>query len=150
MDSTDKLMHLALEQAHLAAQAGEVPVGAVIADGNGNVIAAAHNRVEQGTDATAHAELLALQQAQRVLGRAHLSDCTLAVTLEPCAMCAQAMAWAKVGRVVFGAFDVKSGAVVNGARVFAHSHHKPEVQGGIQETACSQLMSDFFKNLRKK
>jgi tRNA(Arg) A34 adenosine deaminase TadA len=140
----------ALEQARLAALAGEVPVGAVVANAAGEVIAAAHNRVVTDKDPTAHAELLAIRAASHVLGNERLHDCDLYVTLEPCPMCAQAISFARLRRVYFGAYDEKGGGVENGARIFSQSscHHTPEIYGGLYETECSDMLKDFFKQLR--
>jgi tRNA(Arg) A34 adenosine deaminase TadA len=135
-----------LSLARKAATSGEVPIAAAIVDSAGNLIASAHNRVEKRNDATAHAELLAIRKATRIRGEKYLSDCDLYVTLEPCAMCAQAISLAKIRRVYFGAYDPKSGGVEQGARVFSHPqcHHAPEVIGGVMEKECGQLLSDFF------
>jgi len=143
-------MDLALEMARAAARTGEVPVGAVVTDAAGQVIVTAGNAVEAGDDVTAHAELLALRAAAVRLGRRFLADCTLTVTLEPCAMCAGAIAAFRVGKLVFGAYDPKSGAVEHGPRVFAHAttHHKPEVIGGVREAECAALLAAFFAGKR--
>lgn len=140
-------MILALEQARLAVNAGEVPIGAIIVDSSGNVIASAHNLTETHHDATAHAELLAIRAASQALGSPRLVDCDMYVTLEPCPMCAQAISFARIRRLYFGAWDEKGGGVENGARVFNQSscHHKPEIYGGIAERECAQLLTDFFK-----
>ena len=130
--------------------AGEVPVGAVVVDADGAVLATTHNRVEEDHDPTAHAEILALREAGRRRGTARLVDCDLYVTLEPCPMCAQAIAFARIRRLYFGASDPKGGGVEHGARVFAaHScHHRPEVYGGIQEQAAAELLREFFRARR--
>jgi tRNA(Arg) A34 adenosine deaminase TadA len=143
-------MDEALRLATLAAAAGEVPVGAVITDPAGHIIATAANQVEQQADPSAHAELLALRQAGRAYGRKYLAGCTLTVTLEPCAMCAGAIAAYRIKTLVFGAYDPKSGAVEHGPQVFAHAttHHKPEVIGGVRNTDCSALLQTFFAELR--
>jgi tRNA(Arg) A34 adenosine deaminase TadA len=119
-------------------------------DSAGNIIAAAHNLVVTQHDPTAHAELLAIRSACAALGSERLTDCDLYVTLEPCPMCAQAISFARIRRVYFGAYDEKGGGVENGARIFSqHScHHKPEIYGGIQESECAQLLKDFFKDRR--
>lgn len=137
----------ALQEARLAAQKAEVPVGATLFDSNGTLIAAAHNQTETLADPTAHAEMLVLRQAIQG-GRKYLEDCTLAVTLEPCAMCLGALCAARVGTIVFGAYDPKSGGTVNGARVAQHAHFKPEILGGIEEAACAALLTQFFSTLR--
>lgn len=145
-----ELMKLALQEAKKAEVADEVPVGAILCDKNGEIIAKSHNLVEKLQDPTAHAEMLVIKKACKALETKVLSDYTLLVTLEPCAMCAQAIAWAKVGEVVFGAYDVKSGGVVNGARVFDQNscHHKPKVYGGILESESAGLIQAFFQKKR--
>ena len=145
-------MDLALNEAQQAALAGEVPVGAVIVDARGQVLAAAGNRPRRDCDPTAHAEILAIRQAAAILGQERLVGCTLYVTLEPCAMCAGALVHARVARVIYGAADPKSGGTDHGARVFTHpqSHHRPEVIGGISDEACSTLLVDFFAQQRSK
>ncbi len=144
------LMELALAEARAAAAAGEVPVGAVLADAAGRVLARAHNRVETLHDPTAHAELLAIRDAARRLGAKRLAGADLYVTLEPCAMCAQAIAFARLRRLVFGAYDPKGGGVDHGARIFEQptTHHRPEVIGGLRERACGALLKDFFQARR--
>ncbi|MDF1794429.1 MAG: nucleoside deaminase [Thalassobaculaceae bacterium] len=139
-------MAIALEQARRAATVGEVPVGAVVVDAAGRVIARAHNRVESPPDPAGHAEILALRAAAEVLGSPRLTECDLVVTLEPCAMCAQAIAHARIRRLVFGAYDPKGGAVEHGPRLFSQPtcHHRPEVVGGVEETAASALLKAFF------
>lgn len=143
-------MRLALEAAAQAGQEGEVPVGAVVVDAQGRVLAIAHNRVERDADPTAHAEILALREAGRLRGTPRLTDCDLYVTLEPCPMCAQAIAFARIRRLYFGAADPKGGGVEHGARIFAASscHHRPEIYGGIGERAASELLRAFFEKLR--
>ncbi len=144
-------MELALAAAEAAAAAGEVPVGAVLVDGaSGEVLAKAHNRVEELRDPTAHAELLAIQEAARRLGSKRLTGADLYVTLEPCAMCAQAIAFARLRRLYFGAYDPKGGGVDHGARVFQQPtcHHRPEVVGGQEESRCGALLKDFFRDRR--
>ena len=143
-------MDIALEEARAAAQRGEVPVGAVVTDASGAVLARAGNRVEQARDPSAHAEMLALRAAAAHLGHKHLGETTLWVTLEPCAMCAQAASLFRVGRIVFGAYDPKGGGVEHGARVFAHPqcHHAPEVVGGVREIDAAALLRDFFSARR--
>ncbi len=140
-------MEIALEQAAAAAVAGEVPVGAALVDGaSGELLARAHNRVEALHDPTAHAELLAIQAAARELGLKRLTGADLYVTLEPCAMCAQAIAFARLRRLYFGTYDPKGGGVDHGARIFEQPtcHHRPEVIGGLDETRCAALLRDFF------
>lgn len=141
----------ALELASLAAHADEVPVGAVVVDRqSGKMIAEAGNEVEALKDATAHAELLALKRASARLKSTRLDSCDLVVTLEPCAMCAAAIAHARIHTLVFGAYDPKSGGVEHGARVFSHAtcHHKPQIIGGMREVECADLMRKFFKEKR--
>ncbi|MBB5373164.1 nucleoside deaminase [Acidocella aromatica] len=143
-------MDIALEEARRAAAAGEVPVGAVLTDATGAVLAVAGNRTEAEEDPAAHAEMLVLAQARAARGGKYLADCTLTVTLEPCAMCAGAIAAFRVKRVVFGAYDPKTGAVEHGPRVFFHAttHHKPEVIGGVRDSDCSALLKEFFAGFR--
>lgn len=140
---TSPMQH-ALSLASQAAQAGEVPIGCVITDASGTIIATAHNEVEATRDATRHAELVAIGRALAARSDKYLDGCTLTVTLEPCAMCAGAIAAARLARVVFGAYDPKSGGTEHGARVLSHSHHTPEIIGGVMETECASLMQDFF------
>ena len=144
-------MELALQEARAAAARGEVPVGAVVLDGAGVVLAMAGNRTEADHDASAHAELLALRAAAQVRGSARLPDCTLVVTLEPCPMCAAAISAFRVGKLVFGAYDPKGGGVEHGARIFAASscHHRPEVIGGVREAECGALLRAFFAERRE-
>jgi len=143
------LMRRALALAMEAAQAGEVPVGAVIVR-EGKIIAEGANRTRRDLDATAHAEIVAIRAACAALGSDRLTDCELWVTLEPCAMCAGAIAHARIARVVYGAPDPKGGGVDHGARVFAHPtcHHRPEVMGGIGESAAATMLKDFFVRRR--
>jgi len=138
-------MQLALDQAKAAADRGEVPVGCVIVQ-DGAVIAAAGNRTLADRDPTAHAEMLAIRQATSAIGSERLSGCDLYVTLEPCAMCAAAMSFARIRRLYFGAADPKGGAVENGGRFFAQPtcHHRPEVYGGIGESEGAALLRKFF------
>jgi len=138
-------MELALEEARAAGLRGEVPVGCVIVR-EGAAITRAGNRTIADRDPTAHAELLAIRQAAAALGSERLADCDLYVTLEPCAMCAAAMSFARIRRLYFGASDPKGGAVENGVRFFAQAtcHHRPEVYGGISESECAGLLREFF------
>lgn len=142
-------MSAALDQARAAAAAGEVPVGCVIVR-NGTVIARAHNRTLIDRDPTAHCEMLAIRQAAAALISERLVDCDLYVTLEPCAMCAAAISFARIRRLYYGATDPKGGAVENGVRFFAAStcHHRPEVYGGIGEADAATLLKDFFRARR--
>src|SRR5690554_1137382 len=145
-------MQFALAQAEQAARAGEVPVGAVVVESrSGRILTAAHNLVERDCDPTAHAELLAIRAAAAALHSPRLVECDLYVTLEPCAMCAQAIAFARIRRLIFGAYDPKGGGVEHGARVFERTtcHHKPEVIGGVMEAAAARLLRDFFHAKRR-
>jgi tRNA(adenine34) deaminase len=143
-------MDHALTQARAAASRGEIPVGAVVTDAAGLVLAAAGNETETAQDPMAHAELVALRAARAARGGKYLADCTLTVTLEPCAMCAGAIAAFRVQKLVFGAYDPKSGAVEHGPRVFSHAttHHKPEIIGGVRDSDCAALLATFFARLR--
>jgi tRNA(adenine34) deaminase len=138
-------MQQALAQARLAYDLGEVPVGAIFVCEN-RIIARAHNQTEQLTDVTAHAEILALTAASNYLGSKYLNDCTLFVTLEPCVMCAGALAWAQVGRIVFGASDEKRGFMLFGGKDLLHP--KTRLELGIMETECAALLTSFFKARR--
>lgn len=145
-----KAMASALDEARAAAARGEVPVGAVVTDAAGQLLAQAGNRTRELADPTAHAEMLAIRAACAALGSERLIGCTLTVTLEPCAMCAAAIAAARLERVVYGASDPKSGGVEHGARVFSHpqAHHRPEVVAGVAEAESAALLKDFFANRR--
>jgi tRNA(adenine34) deaminase len=142
-------MRLALDEAEDAADAGEAPVGAVIVR-SGEVVARAANTMVASKDATAHAELLAIQSASAVLGEARLTGCTLYVTLEPCAMCAGAIVLARLDRVVFGAWDPKAGMAGSLGDVLRHPklNHRAEVQGGVLGQECGALLSKFFTEKR--
>jgi len=142
-------MDAALAEARKAAEAGEVPVGAIVVR-DGEVIAAAHNAPRTLHDPTAHAEVLALRAAAQTLGQERLEGCDLWVTLEPCAMCAGAIAHARISRLYFAASDPKGGAVAHGARVFEHPqcHHRPEVYSGMGEAEAGELLRGFFKQKR--
>jgi tRNA(adenine34) deaminase len=151
--SDEALMQLALEQARLAAEAGETPVGAVVYDPvSGHVVSVGGNGPIGAHDPTAHAEIVALRAAAAKLGNYRLTDLTLVVTLEPCAMCAGAISHARIGRVVFGAEDQKGGAVVSGPRYFEQStcHWRPAVTGGVLAAESSDLLKGFFRARRKK
>jgi tRNA(adenine34) deaminase len=143
-------MQAALEEARAAGQRGEVPVGAVVVSPGGEVVARAGNRTRECTDPTAHAEMLALRAACAQLGSERLTGHLLYVTLEPCAMCAAAIAAARIDRLYFGAADPKSGGVMQGARVFSHPqcHHRPEVFDGIAAAEAETLLRDFFASKR--
>jgi tRNA(adenine34) deaminase len=142
----DEAMALALEEAALAAEAGEVPVGAVVLDAGGEVVARRHNERERRRDPLAHAELLAIADAARVLGDWRLVGTTMVVTLEPCPMCAGALVNARVGRVVFGAADPKAGACGTLYNICADPrlNHEVEVVGGVEADACGQVLKAFF------
>lgn len=147
----EEAINAALRVARAALADGEVPVGAVVLDPSGAVIASAHNERELGHDPTGHAEVLALRRAGAALGSWHLDGCTLAVTLEPCTMCAGALVQARVARLVFGAWDPKAGAVgslwdvVRDRRL----NHRLEVTSAVCEAECSALLADFFAGRRK-
>ena len=142
-------MSIALDQARAAAAAGEVPVGCVIVHA-GEVIARAGNRTLADRDPTAHAEMLAIRQAAARLGSERLTDCDLYVTLEPCALCAAAMAFARIRRLYYAASDPKGGAVENGVRFFASPtcHHRPDAYGGMAEGEAGDLLREFFRARR--
>jgi tRNA(adenine34) deaminase len=146
---THTFMDLALDEAHAAAATGEVPIGCVIIH-DGDLIAQAGNRTLADRDPTAHAEIVAIRQTAAALGTERLTDCDLYVTLEPCAMCAAAISFARIRRLYYGAPDPKGGAVEHGVRFFAAPtcHHRPEVYGGIGEAAAAVLLQDFFRARR--
>jgi tRNA(adenine34) deaminase len=146
-----KLMQRAIQEAKRAAEYDEVPVGAVIIDStNGEILAEVHNEMESRKDPTAHAEMLAIRQACEKKENSRLENCDLYVTLEPCPMCAQAISFARLRRVYFGAYDPKGGGVDHGPQIFNSSscHHRPEVIGGIEEQVCSLILKDFFEMKR--
>ena len=140
----------AFEEAEAAALRGEVPVGAVVADKTGNVISRAGNRTLELKDPTAHAEMLAIRAAAEILGSERLVDCDLHVTLEPCAMCAAAISFARIRRLYFAAGDEKMGAVEHGPRCSSQPtcHHAPDVYSGLGEDRAKELLKDFFKSRR--
>ncbi len=142
-------MRLALEQAEAAARVGEVPVGAVVSRGR-EIVASARNAMRTANDPTAHAEVRALRAAGEALGTSRLDECDLWVTLEPCAMCAGAIALARVRRLYFAAADPKGGAVLHGPRLFAQPtcHHAPEVYSGLGEKPAAELLRSFFRERR--
>ncbi|HUQ83518.1 MAG TPA: tRNA adenosine(34) deaminase TadA [Gemmatimonadaceae bacterium] len=142
-------MRESLAAAADAAAASDVPVGAVIVH-NGAIVARAANRTVRDHDATAHAEVLAIREASRALGRWRLDDCALVVTLEPCAMCAGAIVLARLERVVFGAWDDKAGMAGSVGDILRHArlNHRPEVTGGVLADDCGQLLADFFRDRR--
>ena len=143
-------MELALTLARAAAERGEVPVGAVIADGQGKVLASEGNRTRELNDPTAHAELLAIRAACALMKSERLTGCDLYVTLEPCAMCAAAISFARIRRLYFGALDPKGGGVEHGGRLFQQPtcHHAPDVYGGIAEGEASEMLRQFFSQRR--
>ena len=141
-------MAQALELARAAALAGEVPVGAILSGPGGETIAGAHNLTRTLPDPTAHAEMLVLREAAVKLGSERLSGCTLTVTLEPCPMCAAAIAEARVARLVYAAPDPKGGGVEHGPRTFAHTRHKPEIVSGISEREAAEILRRFFAGRR--
>lgn len=151
MKSVDHMMQVAIDVAKQAVECGELPVGAALFHKEtGELIAASHNKTVEGFDPTAHAEMNVIKKACKELETTHLNNYVLVTTLEPCAMCATACAHAKVGEIIFGAYDVKSGGTVNGARIFNQQtcHHKPEIYGGIMEGVCSGLIREFFQKKR--
>ena len=144
--SDEFFMREALKEAAVALERGEVPIGAVVvSDSGGMVIGRGHNLVETLTDATAHAEMQAITAASAALGGKYLTDCTLYVTIEPCAMCAGATAWAQLGRLVYGALDPKRGYARHGAALL---HPRTRVTSGVLAGECGELVSVFFRKLR--
>lgn len=144
-------MELALAEAAKAVASGEVPVGAVLVDcDSGAVLAAAHNRVETDHDPTAHAEMLVIRAVALARGDRRLKRCDLYVTLEPCPMCAQAISFARLRRVYYGAADPKGGGVEHGPRIFSQPtcHHRPDVYGGFEERRAGELLREFFRARR--
>ncbi|MEM1361355.1 MAG: nucleoside deaminase [Pseudomonadota bacterium] len=143
-------MALALEEARDAGLRGEVPVGAALVDASGRVIATAGNRTRELRDPTAHAEILAIRAGCAKLDSERLPGASLYVTLEPCAMCAAAIAAVRIARLYYGAADPKSGGVAHGARIFSHpqAHHVPEIYDGIAATEASDLLKQFFAERR--
>jgi tRNA(Arg) A34 adenosine deaminase TadA len=144
------MMDRALGEARAAAERGEVPIGAVIVGPDRTVLATAGNRTEADRDPTAHAELLAIRAAASRLGASRLIDCDLYVTLEPCPMCAQAISFARIRRVYYGASDPKGGGIEHGPRIFSQPtcHHRPEVYSGIGEHEAGDLLRRFFRERR--
>ena len=147
--TSDDAMRIALEEAKAAGHAGDVPVGAVVVC-NGEIIARRHNEREVTGDPTAHAEVLALRDASEALGRWRLDDCTLVVTLEPCIMCAGALVNARIGKLVYGAADLKGGATASLYNVMSDPrvNHNPPVEHGVLAAECAALLQDFFSRLR--
>lgn len=151
--NSNQYMVRCLELARQAFENDEVPIGAVIVNpANGEIIAEAHNLSEHSEDATAHAELLAIRQACEKLKTNRLRGMDLYVTLEPCTMCAAAISFARIENLYFGAYDIKGGAVANGVKFFDSPtcHHRPNVNGGILQDECSQILKNFFKGKRHK
>lgn len=151
MNTDETYMQLALEQARAAAAAGEAPVGAVLVCDD-EVVCAAYNRREADHDPTAHAELLALREGARRLGRWRLADCTLFVTLEPCLMCAGAMVLARLDRLVYGATDPKAGAVASLYQALTDErlNHRVKVSGGVLAEECGRILTEFFREKRSE
>lgn len=149
-DKDISFMRLALEEAEAAYRSGEVPVGAVIVDAEGMVLARAHNLCEQLQDATAHAEMLAIRKASNLLGNWRLSALTLYVTLEPCPMCAGAIVMSRLGRLVYGGMDAKAGACESLFNVTSHPavSHQPQITAGVLESECIDILKRFFKEQR--
>lgn len=146
----EEMMLKALELAKKAYSIGEIPVGAIVVDGDGNIIGEGYNRRESDNSPTAHAEMLAIEKAAETLGHWRLSDCTLYVTLEPCPMCAGAIINSRLKRVVYGAFDDKGGACASVVNLFELPfNHKPLVRSRVLEKECGELLTEFFYNLRK-
>jgi len=143
-------MKIAFQQAELAAKRGEVPVGAVLVSALGEILAQSGNQTEAAFDPTAHAEMIVIRDAAKKRGSPRLMDCDLYVTLEPCAMCAAAISFARLRRVVFAAYDPKGGAIEHGARFFTQPtcHHTPEIIGGVEEQRASEILKKFFAEKR--
>ncbi len=143
-------MTKAINLAQAAAKHNEVPVGAIIINQKNQIIAQAENRMERDLDPTAHAEIIAIRSACQKLQQKYLQNLTLIVTLEPCSLCATAISLARLERLVFGSYDIKSGGVENGARIFSHSttHHKPQIIGGIMESENKKILQKFFASKR--
>ena len=143
-------METAFQEAESAAKRGEVPVGAVLVSLSGEILAQAGNQTEGTSDPTAHAEMLVIREAAHKRGSARLTDCDLYVTLEPCAMCAAAISFARLRRIVFAAYDPKGGAVEHGPRFFSQPtcHHVPEIIGGVEERRASNILKKFFVEKR--
>lgn len=147
----EEMMLKALELAKKAYSIGEIPVGAIVVDGDGNIIGEGYNRRESDNSPTAHAEMLAIEKAAKTLGHWRLSECTLYVTLEPCPMCAGTIINSRLKRVVYGAFDDKGGACASVVNLFELPfNHKPLVRSRVLEKECGELLTEFFQNLRKQ
>ena len=140
-------MHLAIEQARIAESCNEVPIGAVLIDPAGNIKQSSHNLVIGNSAPTAHAELNVIRRECRSLKNERLNGYSLFVTLEPCPMCATAISFSRISKIVYGASDRKSGGIEVGPQIFTHSqsHHKPEIVKGINQEICSHLLKNFFK-----
>lgn len=150
MNNDEKFMHAALEQAHLAYQIGEVPVGAVVVK-DGEIVGTGYNRRETDKNAVAHAELLAIDDACKRLGGWRLWECELYVTLEPCPMCAGAIINSRIKRLIYGASDKKAGSVESVVRMFDLPYnHKPPYTAGVLEEECSQILKSFFREMRSR
>ncbi|MDE6098937.1 MAG: nucleoside deaminase [Muribaculaceae bacterium] len=146
LNSDDRYMRMALAEAREALSKGEVPIGAVVVSPRGRILGRGHNLTESLTDVTAHAEMIAISAAAQALGGKYLSDCTLYVTVEPCLMCAGAIAWSQAGRIVYGCDDDKRGySTFTSRRPF---HPRASVTGGVLADECRELMQDFFRSLR--
>lgn len=145
----NQFMQYALDLAMQGAEAGEVPIAALVVKDN-QIVAGFYNRVETFADPTAHAEMLVIRAACDMLDSPRLTDCDLYVTLEPCPMCATAISFARIKRLYFAAHDPKGGGVENGPRIFSQPtcHHKPEVYGGIAEHQAGEMLKEFFRNRR--
>ena len=143
-------MCVAMEEANAASSRDEVPIGAVIVDENGCVVSKAGNNTRTLNDPSAHAEILAIREACEKAGEQRIPNHTLYVTLEPCAMCAAAISFARIGRVVFGASDPKGGGVIHGGKFYEQPtcHHRPEAVHGLMAEECGQILRDFFKGKR--
>lgn len=144
LNSDEIFMRAAISEAVKALESGEVPIGAVVVF-NGRIVARGHNLVETLKDATAHAEMQAITAAMSAAGGKYLTDCTIYVTVEPCVMCAGALAWSQIGKIVYGASDPKRGYTTVSGQVL---HPKTEVAAGVLEQECTGLMTDFFRKLR--
>lgn len=149
MTLDEEYMEKALSLARKAAERGEIPVGAVVVDGNGETVGEGYNLRETLLSPTAHAEMIAIEAAAKKLGRRRLSDCTLYVTLEPCPMCAGAVMNAQLKRLVYGAFDEKNGACASVATLFDEKFtHIPRVRSRVLEQRCGEILTDFFRSIR--
>ena len=147
----NSFMKLALDQAKLAGEKGEVPIGAVVVDGTNNILAQCHNRTRELSDPSAHAEILAIRLACQAINSNRLIGCSLHVTLEPCPMCASAISFARIKTLYYGCSDKKSGGIETGPCIFSHTqlHHKPEIFNGFLEEEISTTMKHFFSKLRE-